>query len=98
MIARYTDGTIVQEGDLVRYHQRPGGLLAPAANPDGSIKWHEGIAATIPEHQERRDELLAGGLIDPDELHCKYFEPSAPWFGEYGHMAPHIIERLDPSP
>ncbi len=94
MIARYTDGTIVQEGDRVHYHQHTGGLLAPEANADGTIKWHEGIAAKYPPYQERREELLARGFIDPDELHCKVFEPASPWDSGYMHMAPHIIERL----
>lgn len=95
MIARYTDGTAVQEGDHVRYHQDPGGLLAPATNHDGSTRWYEGIATKLPDYQERRDELLAAGYIDPDELHCKFFEPTV--WGDYGHMAPHIIERLNPA-
>ena len=96
MIARYTDGTIVKEGDRVRYHQRPGGLMSPPRNPDGSIKWHEGIAAKYPPYQERREELLARGHIDPDELHCLRTADNGIWSraGSYGHMAPHIIERM----
>ncbi len=37
-IARYTDGTLVREGDRIRYHQAPGGML-----PHGD--WRYGIAA-----------------------------------------------------
>jgi hypothetical protein len=99
MQALYTDGTPVQEGDRVRYHQCPGGLLPPESNPDGTIKWHIGTAAKYPPYVERREELQTfnakqGYLaLDPDELHCKYDVRSG-WGGEYGHMAPHIIERL----
>lgn len=67
--------------------------MAPEANPDGTIKWHEGIAAKFPYTAEMREQLLKGGYTDPDELHCRYFVRSG-WGGEYGHMAPHIIERL----
>jgi hypothetical protein len=37
--ARYTDGAYVQEGDLIRYRQAPGGVL-PA-----SPRWDYGVAA-----------------------------------------------------
>ena len=101
MQARYTDGTPVQEGDRVRYHQSLGGLMSPPSNPDGSIKWYTGTATTFPPYQEDRDAMLArrardGGGTDPDELYCKYDEGQG-WMGagEYGHMAPHVIERLE---
>lgn len=102
MKARYTDGSLVAEGDRIRYHQTPGGLMAPPSDGHGNIIWHEGIAAKYPPYQERRDEMLLriekkGYGIDPDELHCKY-DPGhgSGWGGEYGHMAPHIIERIPP--
>lgn len=90
MIARYTDGAPVIEGDRVRYHQMPGGLMAPQRfwTSDGWAIWREGIAAKFPGHQERREELLTRGYIDPDELHLLGRD------GRYYHMAPHIIERL----
>lgn len=37
---RYTDGSLVIEGDSVRYHQAPGGIL-PA-----SMEWRNGTAVT----------------------------------------------------
>lgn len=97
MIARYTDGTIVEEGDLIRFHEHTGGLLAPPSNDDGSIKWHEGIAAKSPLYQQRREELLALSLIDPDELRCKISDTTSLWYGSYLPMAGHVIERL-PAP
>lgn len=103
MIARYTDGSVVQEGDRVRFHQAPGGLMSPETDADGNIKWLYGIAAKFPGYQERRDEMLdrierEGYGIDPDELHCKYEpQPGSLWrsSGGYAHMAPHIIERAE---
>lgn len=96
MIALYTDGTPVQEGDRVRYHQHPGGMMAPESNSDGTVKWHTGFAVKLPwyqgpENAERRASALRAG-IDPDELACEYHERSG-WGSQYGHMAPHIIER-----
>jgi len=96
MKAFYTDGSEVKEGDRVRYHQTPGGLLSPETNLDGSIKWHEGIAEKYPRSDEERARLLERGIMDPDELHCHKFERSV--WGEWGHMAPHIIEPLDGYP
>lgn len=79
MQAKYTDGTPVQEGDRVRYHQTPGGLLPPG-------DWREGVAVPYPYPEDRREGLIAAG-VDPDELHV--------FDGEhYYHAAPHIIERL----
>lgn len=97
MIALYTDGTPVQEGDRVRYHQAPGGLMAPPSDARGNVIWHYGIAAKFPGYQERREELLERGHIDPDELHCLRTVDSGLWSkaGSYGHMAPHIIERVE---
>ena len=102
MSAYYTDGTPVQEGDRVRYHQAFGGLMAPPRhfiNGEWTL-WHEGIASKYPPHQERRDEMLAfiareGYGIDPDELYCKRTTPTG-WAGGYGYgqMAGHVIERL----
>lgn len=98
MQALYTDGTPVNEGDRVRYHQTPGGLMAPATNSDGTIKWHTGTAVKLPwyqgaENAEKRASAIRAG-IDPDELTCEYDTPSV-WGGGYGHMACHIIERWD---
>lgn len=94
MIARYTDGSPVQRGDRVRYHQHPGGILAPDTDLDGNIRWHYGTAEPLPWYQERREEMLAAyhqgkrGL-DPDELHCHGDD------GHWYHMAPHVIERCE---
>lgn len=97
MKARYTDGTLVDAGDRVRYHQQPGGLLSPETDVDGNVKWHYGTAETLPWYQEpdirerMLDRMATVGGVDPDELHCRYDDPH---FGSrYGHMAPHVIER-----
>ncbi|MEB3023057.1 MULTISPECIES: hypothetical protein [Mycolicibacter] len=94
MIAHYTDGSVVQPGDRVRYHQTPGGLMSPETELDGSIKWHYGTAKPHPRHQERRVEMLAAyeqedWRQDPDELYCHGDD------GRWYHMAPHIIERVE---
>lgn len=93
MIAHYTDGSAVQRGDRVRYHQTPGGILSPATNLDGTIQWHYGTAEPYPPYQERREELLTAyeqesWRIDPDELYCHGDD------GHWYHMAPHIIEPV----
>lgn len=72
--------------------------MAPASDANGNTIWHTGTATTFPPYQEQRDEMLAriekkGYGTDPDELYCKYDIPSG-WGGEYGHMAPHVIERV----
>lgn len=77
MQACYTDGTPVQEGDRIRYHQTPGGLL-----PHGD--WTYGTAAKVPTHY--RQAPYVGAYLDPDELYL--FDGQ-----RYFHMAPHIIER-----
>ena len=72
----YTDGTPVQAGDRIRYHQAPGGML-----PHGD--WVYGVAPHLPEEQRYRrgfaiDELylltdngrmlgLASHVIERDE-------------------------------
>lgn len=46
----YTDGTRVQEGDSIRYHQAPGGLMARG-------DWRYGVAAYIPWDSNYAGEL-----------------------------------------
>lgn len=103
MEALYTDGTPVAEGDFVRYHQTPGGLMAPPSNLDGSIKWDHGVAIKYPYSVEQRERMLAriereGYGVDPDELHLY---GKGGWCNadgySYFHMAPHIIERWEPT-
>lgn len=48
----YTDGSRVQEGDHIRYHQAPGGLMAHG-------DWRYGVAAYMPG--ARYQELLLLG-------------------------------------
>lgn len=68
MIATYTDGSEVAEGDSIRYHQAPGGLM-----PHGD--WQYGVARKFPRSPEEVERMLAfnereGFLaLDPDELH-----------------------------
>lgn len=47
----YTDGTRVKEGDRIRYHPAPGGIL-----PHGD--WHYGVAAYMPDERRDSDELF----------------------------------------
>lgn len=69
-IARYTDGTPVRKGDLIRYRQTSGGIL-PA-----SKEWTYGVAMKYPHTPESVNRMRAfnksqGGktLLDPDELY-----------------------------
>lgn len=50
----YTDGTQVREGDHIRYHQAPGGLL-----PHGN--WRYGVATYLPGSDSRELFLLDDG-------------------------------------
>lgn len=51
----YTDGSPVREGDAIRFHQAPGGLM-----PHGD--WQYGVAAYLParyDHPSKELHLLA---------------------------------------
>lgn len=103
MIARYTDGTPVEEGDSIRYHQAPGGIL-PA-----STEWKYGTARKYPHTPEQRARIDAyneaqaakglGSMLDPDELHLSREETTGGYHPEprtaYYHIAGgHIVERV----
>lgn len=66
----YTDGTRVQEGDHIRYHQAPGGLM-----PHGD--WRYGVAARLPEDRQSRGFRI-------DELHL--LDAEGGYYGLYGHV------------
>lgn len=66
----YTDGTPVAEGDRIRYHQAPGGLMAHG-------DWRYGVAARLPEsHQGRRFPINELHLLADDGFH----------YNLYGHV------------
>lgn len=70
---RYTDGTAVRVGDRIRYHQAPGGLMAPASDADGYV-WTYGVAVALgPEYGSR-----------PNELHLE--AANGRRYGIYGHV------------
>lgn len=53
----YTDGTPVQEGDRIRYHQAPGGLMAHG-------DWRYGVAVRLPVPHVDSWELVLRGNDD----------------------------------
>ena len=101
MIARYTDGTLVQAGDSIRYHQQPGGML-PAGD------WKYGTAALYPYSDEQLARMEAyriaqeakgyGVMMDPSELHLMREEAVGGYSTEtrtaYYHIAGHVVERV----
>lgn len=63
----YTDGTRVQEGDRIRYHQAPGGLMAHG-------DWRYGVAARLPEsHQTRAFPINELHLLGDDGRYYHLF-------------------------
>lgn len=84
--ATYTDGELVKEGDYLRYHQAPGGLMAA---PEG---WNYGTAVKIPayENPEKRKEDAEYGIdVDQLVLRCE----SGPYAGSHCNLFGHVIER-----
>lgn len=77
-IARYSDdGTPVQEGDRIRYHQAPGGLMSPPMyfRKGEFTRWTEGVAVLSPrlifgereivlKDEEGRHHGLVGHVIE----------------------------------
>lgn len=96
-IPTYADGTLVKEGDAIRYQQAPGGLL-PASG-----EWKYGIASLFPHTPGAIARMntynAAQGYIalDPEELVLKGVERAGTkyeriaYYGIYGH----IIERVE---
>ena len=85
-IARYTDGTLVQEGDRIRYHQAPGGIFAPG-------DWRYGVAKKYPRTERELESMAAynerhGVLsLDPDELYL--------FDGEHHYnIVGHVVEAV----
>lgn len=60
----YTDGTAVREGDRIRYHQAPGGLMAHG-------DWVYGVAVRLPVPHMGTWELVLRG--DDDGRHYNLF-------------------------
>lgn len=79
--ALYTDGTPVQEGDSIRYHQQPGGLMAHGP-------WRYGIAQPAPADSGWREMAERSNWLDPDELFL--YDPTTD--RRYGIVG-HVIER-----
>lgn len=91
--ATYADGSLVLEGDRIRYHQAPGGLMAPGSDPDGNI-WNYGIAVKEPRYAndpEARERATAHG-IDVDELFLQC--ESGPYKGSLCMIYSHVVEKL----
>lgn len=101
MIAEYTDGTPVGEGDSIRYHQAPGGML-PA-----STEWTYGTARKFPHTPEQLERMEAyrlaqaakgyGTMSDPDTLYLfTIVHPDTPQErpAYYGIVGGHIVERV----
>lgn len=97
--AHYTDGAVVAEGDHIRFHQAPGGLLSPASDAHGDVLWVEGVAertgwpklrSTVEDRQRIVDYMLKVGsnLCHPDEL-CLVDAK-----GRRYNLVGHVIERL----
>ncbi len=72
MTATYTDGTPVVEGDKVRYHQQPGGMMAHG-------DWRYGVAATYPEQVAN-----PGKWQDANELYLR--DDKGSYYGMTGHV------------
>lgn len=77
--AHYTDGTPVKEGDRIRYHQAPGGILPPPMHyRNGELTpWREGVA-TMSSHRIFGEYEL---VLEDEQGH------------QYGIVG-HVIERL----
>lgn len=80
MSVTYTDGTPVQEGDHIRYHQAPGGLLSPPRrfrNGERTL-WTEGVAV-MPEDD---GSIFGNAMVLRAED------------GRHYHLLGHVIERI----
>ena len=89
--ATYADGSLVQVGDQIRYHQAPGGLMAPSRDADGDTIWHYGTAVKIPWYQddaERRATAHSHG-IDVDEIVLQCED------SRLCNLFGHVIERIE---
>lgn len=87
-ICRYTDGTEVREGDRVRSHQAPGGMMSPATDINGNVIFKYGTAGVIDMTQEKFDRAVARGAA-PGTLKL---------FGDDGftyNLLGHVIERIE---
>ncbi len=94
----YTDGTVVVEGDSIRYRQRPGGVLPASEN------WTYGVAAKRELAEGEREMMEAFNqeqgyvALNPDELLLKREEPvggsSSDTRTAYYNLHSHIIEKV----
>lgn len=97
-VARYTDDSLVQAGDQIRYRQTPGGILA--ADRD----WTYGIAALYPHSEASVEQMTSFNktqgytALDPNELHLMHERPmggySTDTRTEYLYIVGHIVERV----
>lgn len=77
-VARYADGALVQEGDKIRYHQAPGGLL-PAGN------W---VYGTARKFSRREDDDFS----NPEELYL--FLVNDRGLNRYYGIVGHVVEPV----
>lgn len=87
----YTDGSPVREGDRIRYHQAPGGLLPPPSDAHGNVLWTTGTAVhdsmlSVPPELRRKAELAGNPY---QELVLRTEEGR-----KYMITGGHIIERV----
>jgi hypothetical protein len=89
----YSDGSLVVEGDRLRYHQALGGMMPPGADENGDI-WNYGVAVKIPAYasdSDRRERAASHGRdVDELVLRCE----SGPYKGSHCNLFGHVIERI----
>ena len=90
--ARYTDGSLVMEGDRIRYHQALGGLMSPDVDANGSM-WKYGTAVLLYQSDDERARAVAN-MQDVDELVIE-LDPGQNVWGRRCHLFSHVIERLE---
>lgn len=91
-VARYRDGSPVREGDKIRYHQAPGGML-----PHGD--WQYGVAVHLDDETRQKYAKWNptgryGDTFDPERLYLLDTELSetSGWPRMFD-IAGHVVER-----
>lgn len=89
--ATYTDGSLVQEGDRIRYHQALGGLMSPSVDANGSM-WKYGTAVRLYQSDDERADAIKR-MHDVDELVIQLDPEYCTVWGSRCHLFGHVIER-----
>ena len=90
--ATYTDGSLVREGDRIRYHQALGGLMSPSVDANGSM-WKYGTAVRLYQSDDERARAIEH-MQDVDELVIEFDPEYRSVWGGRGHLFSHVIERV----